>query len=478
MALVVAGCLALGLTSLLARSAPSADAWAWIVWGRELVHLDLDTTNGSSWKPLPVLITAPLSLAGGAAPDLWLAVARAGGVLALVMAYRLATRAGGRAAGAVAVAAILSADWFRFVAAGESEPLLAGLILWAVERHLDGQRGHALVLGFVCALGRPEVWPFFGVYLLWICLRDPSRRRLAVVFGAAVPVAWFGGDWWGAGDPFYGGKQANTRTPSSLNDSAHPALALLERATHLVAAPILAAAAAGVVYAAVRFERIVLALGAGAAGWVAIVAVMTQLGYTGNERYLFPVTCVAGVLAGAGVVAIVRSVRDRTGVLAGTRGAALAVAAFVALSAPFAVSRARAIERQAHKAHERAEARSALDRLVARLGGRAGIERCGRVGVTRGGFQGALAWRLHLSPGNVSRPDPPDKPLLVAKPAVIFDASGSKAGATNTGRAADTSSWRGPGLTDRPIASAGPWRAIAVTRTGRHIPAGCGVGSG
>jgi hypothetical protein len=36
---------------------PTQDSWSWIVWGREVLHFSLDTTSGSSWKPLPVLFT-------------------------------------------------------------------------------------------------------------------------------------------------------------------------------------------------------------------------------------------------------------------------------------------------------------------------------------------------------------------------------------------------------------------------------------
>ena len=56
--------------------------------------LSLDTSDGPSWKPLPVVATTVFSLAGNAAPVLWLLVARAGGLLALagaaVLGYRLA----------------------------------------------------------------------------------------------------------------------------------------------------------------------------------------------------------------------------------------------------------------------------------------------------------------------------------------------------------------------------------------------------
>jgi hypothetical protein len=111
--LLVAGCLALAALSLLGPSQPAYDPWAWLIWGREIVHLDLVTDRGPSWKPLPVLFTTPFSLFGDdAAPELWLVIGRAGGLLALAMAYRLAARLGGRLAGVVAVVSVALADLF------------------------------------------------------------------------------------------------------------------------------------------------------------------------------------------------------------------------------------------------------------------------------------------------------------------------------------------------------------------------------
>src|SRR3954464_2068018 len=77
-----AGCLALALLSLLAPTTPTYDPWAWLIWGREILHLDLDTQFGPSWKPLPVLFTTPLAIVPAAAPALWVAVARAGALAA------------------------------------------------------------------------------------------------------------------------------------------------------------------------------------------------------------------------------------------------------------------------------------------------------------------------------------------------------------------------------------------------------------
>ena len=40
--------LMIGALSLLIPSTPSYDPWAWLVWGREIVHLNLHTTGGPS----------------------------------------------------------------------------------------------------------------------------------------------------------------------------------------------------------------------------------------------------------------------------------------------------------------------------------------------------------------------------------------------------------------------------------------------
>src|SRR5919108_97697 len=80
---LAAACLALAALSLLLPWALAFDPWAWLVWGREVTRLELDTAGGPSWKPLPVVATTILAPAGDAAPALWLVLARAGGLLAV-----------------------------------------------------------------------------------------------------------------------------------------------------------------------------------------------------------------------------------------------------------------------------------------------------------------------------------------------------------------------------------------------------------
>src|SRR4051794_15062063 len=153
--------MALALGSLLIPSVPTTDPWGWIVWGRQIAHLGLNTVAGPpSWKPLPVLITTPLSVLGAAAPGAWLVVARAGGLVALWLAFRVAARLGGRGAGIIAALVLaLSRGWVRDLAHGYSEPLAVALLLGAINAHLSARRSLALVLAALATLARPEAWP-------------------------------------------------------------------------------------------------------------------------------------------------------------------------------------------------------------------------------------------------------------------------------------------------------------------------------
>ncbi|HEV2770309.1 MAG TPA: hypothetical protein VGV40_09025, partial [Solirubrobacteraceae bacterium] len=83
---LLAACVALAAATLLLPGAPTYDPWAWLLWGRELWSLELSTAEGPAWKPLTVALAAPLTLFGAAAPDLWLALARAGALAGVALA--------------------------------------------------------------------------------------------------------------------------------------------------------------------------------------------------------------------------------------------------------------------------------------------------------------------------------------------------------------------------------------------------------
>ena len=317
---IIAACLAVSAVSLLVPSTPTYDPWAWILWGREIVQLDLVTEGGPSWKPFPILFTAPFSLFGqDLAPYLWLWIARAGGLFGCAMAYRMATRLiGGGIYGALAgicafLALFSSNKYVRDAALGNSEPLLAAIVLWAFERHLDGRRDHALLLGFLAALLRPEAWPFLGLYGLWLWIRNPELRARLILFAVLIPVCWFLPEWWGSGDPLRAGSRANAPNPGSAAFEEIPSVALLKRFASVTIAPvelgtIIAVGFAGFMWFRYRREWVTLALAAFGLAWFVLVAAMTEAGFAGNQRYLIVTTAIVCVLGGVGAVRVLQGV--------------------------------------------------------------------------------------------------------------------------------------------------------------------------
>ena len=317
---IIAACLAVSAVSLLVPSTPTYDPWAWILWGREIVHLDLVTEGGPSWKPFPILFTAPFSLFGqDLAPYLWLWIARAGGLFGCAMTYRMATRLiGGGIYGALAgicafLALFSSNKYVRDAALGNSEPLLAAIVLWAFERHLDGRRDHALLLGFLAALLRPEAWPFLGLYGLWLWIRNPELRARLILFAVLIPVCWFLPEWWGSGDPLRAGSRANAPNPGSAAFEEIPSVALLKRFASVTIAPvelgtIIAVGFAGFMWFRYRREWVTLAFAGFGLAWFVLVAAMTEAGFAGNQRYLIVTTAIVCVLGGVGAVRVLQGV--------------------------------------------------------------------------------------------------------------------------------------------------------------------------
>ena len=379
--LVVVGCLALAALSLLAPGAPTYDPWSWIIWGREVVHLDLSTVGGPSWKPLPVLFTAPFALLGNsAAPALWLVIARAGALLALVMAFRLARRLAGEpwgiGAGLVAALALVTSTGFiRDVWPGNSEGLLIAFLLWAVLSHLEGRRRQAFVLGVLAALLRPESWLFVGAYGLWLAWRDPRMRKWVVGAGVLVLALWFLPELWGSGQLFRAAERANNPDPQSPAYAADPALAVLRAFGGTFIWPLFALCGISVGYALARKGRALAVVGLAGLGvaWLVLVALMTQAGYSGNPRYLMPVGALVCVLAGVGVARLLELAPAPKSRL--VRGA---VAVGLVLVVAVIVYNRPQLDAVTHGLRDEAQLNDQLDTLVARAGGPAAVLACGQ----------------------------------------------------------------------------------------------------
>ena len=194
---------------LWARTRPSYDAYGWLVWGYQTLHLSLDLGGAPSWKPLPYLFTVPYALFGHYQLWLWMitacAVSLAGPVFAsanrvpLVRWPRAARelpplrRFAPYAAAFVAGAAVLGIeDYSHYILSAQSDPMLVTFLLAAIDMGLLGRYRWTLVFGVLAALGRPEVWPFLGLFMLWGWFKVPGMRWMVVAGVVLIAFMWFG----------------------------------------------------------------------------------------------------------------------------------------------------------------------------------------------------------------------------------------------------------------------------------------------
>jgi hypothetical protein len=373
--------------SLLVPSAPTTDPWGWIVWGREILHLELSTVvpGAPSWKPLPVLVTTPLALAGGAAPALWLLVARAGALGSLVVAGRLAHRLAGPWAAGLAVAGlVLSTHWVRDFAHGYTEPLAIGLLLAAVERHLSSRPRQAFALGALVALTRPEAWCVVVVYGILLWRRGELHPLLLALVSAAVPALWVVPDWIGSGDPFHAGAAARHVLPRGAAATLHA----LGQAALLLPLPLFLTAAAGTVLALRRGERTIPWLAAVALAWAVLLTLMMLAGYPVTPRFFVLPASLLCIVGAVGAVYLVAA--------AGNRRARIAVALLALAALPVVAWRAREAATEGRESVTRANLESDLRTVVERAS--VPLRSCenrflpGRLAWSKG----VVAWNLDL----------------------------------------------------------------------------------
>jgi len=457
--LAVLGCVMLAAVSAaVLATVPSYDPWSWIVWGRELVdpHLSFATDGGPSWKPLPVIFTTVYALFGAAAPTLWVITARAGGLLALVGAWRVAsrlagdrTRFAGPIAGTVAVVGVLlTQDFFYYMFRGTSEPIVIATALWSVDRLLARRHAQAFAVMIAGGLLRPEWWPFLGIYGLWLWIKQPRLRPLVLAGLVAQPVFWFLPPWIGSGQPFLAAAHAHEYNGHL---GSHPVLTAVGRAYNVQVVPVLIAAAAG---AALAWRRdrdwAVVALLAGAIVWIGVVIAMVIDGYPGLERFFLPASAALCVLAGVGVA--------RVSELAGARvpsltWAPVAVAgALVAISIPLASSRISDARAQEPTARLAVRTLDQLSDAVTAAGGRAGVYPCkSSFAAVNHGAQTALSWKLHVTMGRVG--------TAMLHPGLVFIGPHNSidGGAARVAKGL---------VSDGVVAQAGGWQVVRYVRPG------------
>ncbi|HVW17136.1 MAG TPA: hypothetical protein VHB30_02695 [Solirubrobacteraceae bacterium] len=382
----IAACLVVAALSLLIAAQPTYDPTAWLIWGREIVHGDLATTYGPSWKPLPAVVTIPAGLLSlDAQQDVWLVVARAGGLMAVVLAFRLARRIEGALAGAIAVVGLVLAHSFvSHVLRGDSEGLLAAFAIGAFEAHASGRRRLAFGLVVLTGLLRPEMLLFVGLYGLWLVWSAPpperTRTLLAVLAaGALIVLAWLVPEQLGSGQLLRAASRAREPVPNSPAQAAFPFLATFTNAAPVLMWPLYAGGALVVgldLLAWRRTRRATLALAVAAASTtiMVVVALMAQGGFTGNIRYLTVASALVCVLGGAGLERAARLVAAR---LRGAVAIGLGVVVAAAVAVPALVLAGGNLHDELHDAMLETHYYDDLPAAIARAGGRDAVLRCG-----------------------------------------------------------------------------------------------------
>lgn len=443
------------IASLPLGHALAFDASAWVVWGREVWSLDLATGAGPSWKPFPVLFTAPFAILGDGAGAAWLVVARAGALLAVVGAARLAAGVAGPWGAVVAVATIVLSPWWLLNGVlGNADPILGALVVWALLATIAGRPREAFVLAALGALIRPEAWPFVAAHALWLLRRDELRWGPALATGAGVLVLWvvpdllssglgsttgatgtastgsaantpfpFGtvladlgrqGPWVGLGAALLGAGAVWARGRVAARSDGATEEPGAPRATAAPAPAATAAPAPGTSATAGRPAR-----GPAAAAqpvvWLALVlayallvAVMAQIGFAGNPRYLVPGLVLLGAVAGT-VVAALPTGSPLPGERLPPRATLAGLVIFALLSTGIGD-----VREQRAALRERAELRRGLFEAVDTAGGADEMAARARVRSGNPDLRALVAEAAHESvPAASARPRPGD---LVARP--------------------------------------------------------------
>lgn len=379
----VAAVPALALLSVALPATVQHDAGGWVDWGRELLHGSLDTVWYPSWKPLPVLVTAPAALAGNAAPTIWLVAARAGAIAGVLLAAWAAGPAAGRPAGVLAaVAVVFTPGWLEYALAGLVEPTVLALVLGAVACALRHRPRAALALLALAALGRVEAWALLLCAAGW-CVRRRADRLLAAALLALVPALWLGGDWLGSGDPMRGGFLARLSGEAAAAAQAGEGVAALGPAlASMVPVPVLLLAAVAVTLGARARSRMEPALAGAVVAWIAADAVLVNRGFAPSPRFLLPAAGLLTVLAADGLLRGLRALPSAP------RGVAAATCLLAVVVVHWSTVRTEVAE-----ATWFARAERSLGRAVTAAGGPAAIRACGGA-TTLEAFRPYLAWRL------------------------------------------------------------------------------------
>jgi hypothetical protein len=390
-----------------AGTRPGYDPYGWLIWGYQTLHLSLDLGGAPSWKPLTWLFDVPFSLFGHLSLWLWMttsvAISLAGAIFAGRLAYRLTgvaevNRGAALGAGVFAALCLLGIEnYMHYVLSVQSDPMIVTFCLAAVDCHLSGRHRWAFVLGVLASLGRPEAWPFLGLYSIWAWRKLPRMRWLIATGLLTIPALWFGVPTITNGRPLVAGDLA-LRSARELHQNK--IVGTFHRFTALAYLPVQLLCLATIAVAWRRRQRVLLIIGGAAAAWVVIEIAFVLHGWPGVPRYLFEPAGVMAVFAGVAIGWILHETprlrRPHVPAWAGVVVVGLIVASLV----PGARSRGRVEHKDLIHERGRTATIVRLNSTISAVGGWQRVRACGQP-VTTVEYVSMLAWYVHLNDGIV-----------------------------------------------------------------------------
>jgi hypothetical protein len=459
---------------------PGYDPYGWLIWGYQTLHLNLDLGGAPSWKPLPLLFTVPYSLFGHYALWLWMvtsvAAAFAGSVFAGRIAYRIVGRDSEHRHAAIAAAIFAGAglygiqdtigtaqnSYLHYVLSVQSDPMIVTMILAAIDFHLSRHRRWVIAMLVLASLGRPEAWPFLGLYAVWCWREFPQMRRFIVISLLLVPILWFGIPTITNGRPLVAGDLAQG-SPRELHQNK--IVGTIERFKALNLWPVWVFALVALAWSGWRLRQgrkladpeagadrdtgvdgdtgadrdtgvdgdtgatkrggadrpereapwLVLGLVGGVVIWLIVEVAFALHGWPAVPRYIFPPAAVA-ILLGAIAFGWLLKEIPRALKLPGWAGMIVAAALALAL-VPGALTRTRHEHQDLHHERIRTTQISRLSGIINRLGGYQAVLACGRP-VSNVEYVSILGWLTHQNDGKIGHR--PNFELHQKYPIVLF----------------------------------------------------------
>jgi hypothetical protein len=192
---------------------PTYDSLYALLWGRELLHLqlpDIGVYRAPTEHPLAIAFGVLCSLFGQAGARLMVLGSIASFLALTAGVYRLVRMCFGALCGVLGALLVLSRFFVENLALqGYLDVTYVALVIWAAALEAQRPRRGVPVQLLLCAAGllRPEAWLLGGVYWLWCAwpaLRSTGAPRLGQLgLAALAPLVWMGLDTALTGDPLY-----------------------------------------------------------------------------------------------------------------------------------------------------------------------------------------------------------------------------------------------------------------------------------